>query len=84
EVWTEYVLPDGSALALGDMREMGVEFAPSVGGGVGLRTPDVQAAFDTLKAMGHATAEEVYETPVCFMGFVKDTEGNTLVMHRSK
>jgi predicted enzyme related to lactoylglutathione lyase len=84
EVWAEYVLPDGSALALGDVSVMGLEFAPVTGGSIGLRAPDVEGAFERLKAMGHATADAVYETPVCFMGFVKDTEGNALVLHRHK
>lgn len=84
EAWTEYVLPDDSALALGDVRVMGLEFAPMTAGSVGLRTPDVEAAFAQLKAQGHALADEVLETPVCFMGFVKDSEGNALVLHRHK
>lgn len=83
-VWTEYVLPDDSALALGDVRVMGLEFAPVEGGSVGLATPDVEALFEQLKAKGHASAEAVMETPVCFMGFVKDSEGNALVLHRHK
>lgn len=83
-VWTEYVLPDDSALALGDVSVMGLEFAPVTGGSVGLRTPDVEQAFAKLKAIGQTGAEEVYETPVCFMGFVKDSEGNALVLHRHK
>lgn len=82
--WTEYVLPDGSALALGDVRVMGLEFAPVVAGAVGLRTPDVEQAFATLAERGLAMAEAVLETPVCHMGFVQDTEGNSLVLHRHK
>jgi catechol 2,3-dioxygenase-like lactoylglutathione lyase family enzyme len=84
EVWTEYVLADDSALALGDVRVMGLAFAPVIGGTLGLRTPDLEAGFEKLKAMGLATMEAIYETPVCHMGFVKDTEGNALVLHRHK
>jgi predicted enzyme related to lactoylglutathione lyase len=83
-VWTEYVLPDDSALALGDTRAMGIDFTPTTGGAVGLRTPDLEAAFTQLKALGHATAEELFETPACFMGFARDSEGNALVLHRRK
>ena len=84
QVWTEYVLPDDSALALGDVSVMGLEFAPVIAGSVGLRTPEIERLFDQLKAKGHASAEAIYETPVCFMGFVKDSEGNALVLHRHK
>lgn len=84
EVWAEYVLPDDSALALGDVSVMGLAFAPVTAGSLGLATPDVEGLFDRLKAQGLAGADAVLETPVCFMGFVKDTEGNTLVLHRHK
>lgn len=84
EVWTEYVLADDSALALGDVRVMGLEFAPVTGGSVGLRTPEFEAVFDQLDALGHVTAERVLETKVCHMGFVRDSEGNALVLHRPK
>lgn len=84
EGWIEYVLPDGSALALGDVRALGMEFAPVKSGSVGLRTPDVEKLFDQLKQGGYADAEAIYETPVCFMGFVHDSEGNALVLHRHK
>ncbi|HEY9724437.1 MAG TPA: VOC family protein [Oscillatoriaceae cyanobacterium] len=84
EGWIEYVLPDGSALALGDVRALGMEFAPVKTGSVGLRTPDVETVFEKLKQQGLADMETVYETPVCFMGFVHDSEGNALVLHRHK
>lgn len=84
EVWTEYVLPDDSALALGDVRVMGLEFAPVTGGSVGLHTPELEAAFEKLKAMGHAQEEALIESPVCFMGLIRDSEGNSLVLHRHK
>ena len=84
EAWAEYVLPDDSALALGDVRVMGMEFAPVTAGSVGLRTPDLEAAFAALKGQGHALADELIESPVCFMGLIMDSEGNVLVLHRHK
>jgi predicted enzyme related to lactoylglutathione lyase len=78
------VLPDDSALALGDVSVMGLEFAPVTAGSVGLNTPDVEGLFDRLKGQGLALADAVMETPICYMGFVKDTEGNSLVLHRHK
>ncbi|MDB5095952.1 MAG: glyoxalase [Cyanobacteria bacterium RYN_339] len=83
-MWTEYVLPDDSALALGDMRAMGIPFAPNIGGAVGFRTQALDAAFAKLKALGMASAEELLESPVCHMAFVHDPEGNELILHRHK
>lgn len=79
-IWSEYVLSDGSALALFQNES----FEPATGGLVGLRTPDFEDTFARLEAAGFAQAEGVLETPVCFMGFVRDTEGNSLVLHRHK
>jgi predicted enzyme related to lactoylglutathione lyase len=82
--WCEYVLPDGSALALGDVRALGMEFTPVKGGSVGLRTPDLEAMYEKVKALGQAHMPAPYESPVCFMGFIQDSEGNALVLHRHK
>lgn len=79
-IWSEYVLPDGSALALFQNES----FEPATGGAVGLRVSDLEDTFARLKADGYAQAEDVLETPVCFMGFVRDSEGNSLVLHRHK
>lgn len=79
-IWAEYVLPDGSALALFE----GPGFEPAVGGGVGLRTPDLEAVFARLKAAGFARGTDLVETPVCTIGLVRDSEGNALVLHRHK
>jgi Predicted enzyme related to lactoylglutathione lyase len=84
EAWTEYVLPDDTALALGDVRVMGLEFQPIQSGGVALRTPDLEAVFARLKQAGHAVAADVIETPVCHMAMVKDSEGNAFLLHRHK
>lgn len=84
DTWTEYVLPDGSALALGDVRPLGMEFKPIQVGGVALRTPDLEAVFERLKQSGHAAAPEIIDTPVCHMAMVKDSEGNVFLLHRHK
>lgn len=84
DTWAEFQLPDGSTLALFAVKDMDLEFAPNVGGSVGLRVPEVEQAFEALKAQGFAQADALMETPVCWMGFVKDSEGNSLVLHRHK
>jgi catechol 2,3-dioxygenase-like lactoylglutathione lyase family enzyme len=49
--------------------------------GVGLRVPDVAAAVDEVRAAG-AEVIGVEDTGVCHMGFVKDPDGNVLILHR--
>ena len=84
DIWAEFQLPDGSTLALFHGAAVGIDFAPNKGGGVGLRVPELEAAFERLKAAGFATAPKVMETPVCHLGFVADSEGNSLFLHRHK
>jgi catechol 2,3-dioxygenase-like lactoylglutathione lyase family enzyme len=82
--WVEFVLPDGSALALADPTGLGIEPTPVTTGWVGLHVPELEALFEKVKALGHATRDEILETPVCHMAFVKDPAGNGLVLHRHK
>jgi hypothetical protein len=43
--------------------------------------PDVAAAVDEVRAAG-AEVIGVEDTGVCHMGFVKDPDGNVLILHR--
>ena len=58
----------------------GEEFVPSVGG-FALRVADVAAAVEEVRAAG-AEVMGIDDTGVCHMGFVKDLDGNTLILHR--
>jgi catechol 2,3-dioxygenase-like lactoylglutathione lyase family enzyme len=58
----------------------GFDFRPHEGG-IGLRVADVQAAVDEACAAG-AELIGVQDTGVCHMGFVKDPDGNTVILHR--
>lgn len=58
----------------------GDEFQPNVAG-VALRVEDVQAACDELVA-GGGTLDGIVDTGVCHMGFCKDLDGNTIILHR--
>jgi catechol 2,3-dioxygenase-like lactoylglutathione lyase family enzyme len=49
--------------------------------GVGLRVPDVASAVDEARAAG-AEVIGIQDTGVCHMGFVKDPDGNVLILHR--
>jgi catechol 2,3-dioxygenase-like lactoylglutathione lyase family enzyme len=58
----------------------GEDFVPNVGG-FGLRVGDVAAAVEEVRAAG-AEVVGVEDTGVCHMGFVKDLDGNTVILHR--
>ena len=49
--------------------------------GVALRVPDVQSAVAEVRAAG-AEVIGIEDTGVCRMGFVKDPDGNVLILHR--
>jgi len=58
----------------------GEEFVPSIGG-FAVRVADVAAAVEEVRAAG-AEVVGIDDTGVCHMGFVKDLDGNTLILHR--
>jgi catechol 2,3-dioxygenase-like lactoylglutathione lyase family enzyme len=56
------------------------EFVPNVAG-FALRVEDVASAVDEVRAAGGEVIG-VEDTGVCHMGFVKDPDGNTVILHR--
>jgi catechol 2,3-dioxygenase-like lactoylglutathione lyase family enzyme len=58
----------------------GEEFVANIAG-VGLRVADVEAAVLEARAAG-AEVIGIEDTGVCHMGFVKDLDGNVLILHR--
>ena len=48
---------------------------------IGMRVPDVHAAVEEARAAGAAVVG-IEDTGVCHMGFVKDPDGNVLILHR--
>jgi catechol 2,3-dioxygenase-like lactoylglutathione lyase family enzyme len=49
--------------------------------GIALRVEDVPAAVEEVRAAG-ADVMGVEDTGVCHMGFVKDPDGNVVILHR--
>jgi catechol 2,3-dioxygenase-like lactoylglutathione lyase family enzyme len=58
----------------------GETFVPNEAG-IGLRVPDVHEAIEELRAAGGEVIG-IEDTGVCHMGFVKDPDGNVLILHR--
>jgi predicted enzyme related to lactoylglutathione lyase len=50
--------------------------------GVALRVSDVAAARSELEARGVEFIGETIDTGVCHMAFLRDSEGNVLILHR--
>jgi catechol 2,3-dioxygenase-like lactoylglutathione lyase family enzyme len=60
--------------------EQGEQFAPNENG-IALRVDDVQAAVEEVRAAG-AEVMGIQDSGVCLMGFVKDPDGNVVILHR--
>ena len=58
----------------------GEPFVPN-SAGIALRVADVAEAVEEAKAAG-AEVIGIEDTGVCHMGFVKDPDGNVLILHR--
>jgi catechol 2,3-dioxygenase-like lactoylglutathione lyase family enzyme len=67
-------------LELWEPEAQGEPFEPNQNG-IALRVPDVEAAVKELGAAG-AEVMGVEDSGVCHMGFVRDPDGNVLILHR--
>lgn len=59
----------------------GLEFKPNEAG-FAVRVADVEEARRELEAKGVEFIGETYDSSVCLMGFCKDPDGNTVILHR--
>jgi catechol 2,3-dioxygenase-like lactoylglutathione lyase family enzyme len=67
-------------LSFWNPEEEGEEFFTN-SAGFALRVEDVESAVDEVRAAGGEIMGTV-DTGVCHMGFVKDPDGNTVILHR--
>ncbi len=58
----------------------GIEFQPNTAG-FAVRVADVAEARKELEAKGVEFVGETYDSSVCHMGFLKDPDGNTVILH---
>jgi predicted enzyme related to lactoylglutathione lyase len=80
EHWVEFDV-GGVAFGIGNGEPLG--FIPGASTGLMLEVDDAAAEHARLLALG-ANVEELIETPVCWMAFVRDPEGNKLGIHQRK
>ena len=67
-------------LSFWNPEEQGEAFVPNENG-VALRVADVATAVEEVRAKG-AEVMGIQDSGVCHMGFVKDPDGNVLILHR--
>ena len=56
----------------------------STGGGIMFAVDDVHEAVKAHKARGVEIEDHIEDTPVCFMAFGTDSEGNGFILHKRK
>jgi predicted enzyme related to lactoylglutathione lyase len=76
----EWTLSNGEAFGI----VKGESFRP--GSGILFNVDDIQTMVDEMRTYGVAFEDdaEIEETPVCFMAFARDTEGNAFILHQRK
>jgi predicted enzyme related to lactoylglutathione lyase len=79
--WVEYHLENG-AFAITTMSP--VKPGASMGGSIAFEVDDVDATVKKLKAAKAVVKVEAFDTPVCRMAIVLDSEGNALCVHAKK
>jgi catechol 2,3-dioxygenase-like lactoylglutathione lyase family enzyme len=67
-------------LSFWDPETEGEDFVPNAAG-FALRVADVEAAVEEVRASG-GEVMGIVDSGVCHMGFVKDLDGNVLILHR--
>jgi catechol 2,3-dioxygenase-like lactoylglutathione lyase family enzyme len=67
-------------LSFWNPEEQGIEFQPNMAG-FAIRVADVAEARKELEAKGVEFLGETYDSSVCLMGFFKDPDGNTVILH---
>ncbi len=80
--WIEFDLPEGGCLAISAMVP---DLSPSsTSGGIAFEVEDLKALTESLKAKNVEFKMDLFESPVCHMAVVLDTEGNAVMLHQLK
>lgn len=74
---SEFTLPDGSTFGVWKPEKGGS------GGAIMFAVEDAKAAVDQYRSRG-LQVSDVTESPVCYMAFASDPEGNMIIIHQRK
>ena len=80
--WVEYHLGNG-AFAITTMAA-GVKPSPNRGGSIAFEVKNVDAAVKRLRAVKSKVLVPAFDTPVCRLAILRDSEGNALCVHAKK
>ena len=78
--WTEFDV-GGSTFGIGNGTELGIK--PGTSFSATFEVDDINAMQKKLKDQG-VKVSDVHETPVCWVAFVTDPEGNQFGIHQAK
>ena len=76
-IWTEYDLPRGGCVALFATQSA----EPGGGGSLAFEVADLDALIAQLESKGIYFEARMVHSPVCRMSILKDSEGNSLILH---
>ena len=79
--WVEYDLPEGGCFAITTMAK-GVKPSANSGGSIAFEVEDIDSFAAELKQKGVEFVLDVFESPVCKMAVILDSEGNALSLHQ--
>lgn len=80
--WTEYDLPGGGCVAL--YRTDDIKPSAAAGGSVAFEVEDLDKLNEELKQKGVEYSAAMIHSPVCRMSVIKDSEGNSIILHELK
>lgn len=81
--WVEYDLPGGGCFAITTMAE-GVKPSANSGGSIAFEVGDIAELVSDLKKKDVRIKVDIFQTPVCQMAIILDSEGNALALHQLK
>lgn len=79
--WVEYDLPGGGCFAITTLAD-GVKPSANSGGSIAFEVKDLDALVARLKSNKVEFKLDVFQTPVCKMAVIVDSEGNAITLHQ--
>lgn len=79
--WVEYDLPGGGCFAITTLAQ-GVKPSDNSGGSVAFEVEDLDSLVSKLKSEKVKFKLDIFQSPVCRMAVILDSEGNTIMLHQ--
>ncbi|MBV8152758.1 MAG: VOC family protein [Candidatus Eremiobacteraeota bacterium] len=80
ESGAEFTFPDNTTFGIWKMSDG----SWNPGSGIMFAVDDVRKAVEHYKSKGVKFEEHIEDSPVCFMAFGEDSEGNSFILHQRK